>query len=624
MRLVAVALVAALTFEPTLLYAQAGSPPAAATPDKKQAQAPDKKQDLAPDKPEGGQPGKPGGEPAKPAAGQTKKPADEAPGAGPKGKEPGKTPEPGTTSKAGQAPTTAAPDTWGSGAPPANDGEPNAEPEAPLPDKPPPRGSLPSDDTASSRSPADTAVRYTLENIEVRGNTRTRSRVVLRYVPFKAGDIINVDDPELELTRYRLLGTGFFRDVQFSLKKGSQRGYVVLVIDVVERNTVIVNNLWMGLSADADASGNKRPLTAYAGLDVAETNLAGTGITLGSAIGLAQDQLALRVRFLDPAFLGGHWMTNGTLLYNDARDFFGTKYVLVDDPSQLKCATIDCTADFAVARYKRFGGALGVGRDLSVATQLWLTYRVESIDAQLPLAASEERGLTGPDAHGVREPIDFMIRRGKSVLSTLRGTLQYDSRDQPLLPTRGWFATFTGELGLAPIGSDYSYQRFDIAASHWWKLPWDHVVRLEMFGGAISGNAPFFERYYVGDFSDFLPGRVLGLNFDRRPPPNFLGTDIQEVRYGDFAAKLGGEYRIPLYRGHRSVYGIDFFTSAGIYGVATRRDITDPPRGYKAGQRIPIDLTGNIGFRMDTSAGGFVFAFSNVLGFIPVRRKVEK
>jgi hypothetical protein len=93
------------------------------------------------------------------------------------------------------------------------------------------------------------------------------------------------------------------------------------------------------------------------------------------------------------------------------------------------------------------------------------------------------------------------------------------------------------------------------------------------------------------------------------------------VRYGQYAAKIAGEYRIPLFRGHRSIYGIDLFGSAGVYSVASARDISDPPAGYSGLARIPVDLTGNIGFRMDTSAGGFVFAFSNVLGFIPVRGK---
>ncbi|MEZ4224354.1 MAG: BamA/TamA family outer membrane protein [Polyangiaceae bacterium] len=479
--------------------------------------------------------------------------------------------------------------------------------------------SLPSPEDVGLRRPVgpkeqptrlgETGLRYVLEGVEVRGNSRTRSRVVLRYVPFKAGDVIRVDDPEVELTRFRLLGTGFFRDVQFSLKKGSSRGKVVLLIEVVERNTIVVSDLWMGLSADADTRGNARPLTAYAGVDLAETNLAGTGITLGSAIGLAQDQLALRVRFLDPAFLGSHWMVGGQLLFNDAKDFFGNADVRWDDPTQL-----DDVPDHAVVRYKRFGGNLGVGRDLSVATQLWLHYRLESLDAKLPRAASHLRG-------DEREPIVFDIQGGKSVLSTARATLQHDTRDSPFLPTTGWFASITAESALAPLGSDYGYQKFDLHASRWWKLPWHHVVRLELFGGAISGDAPFFEQYYVGDFSDFLPGRVLGLNFDRRPPPNFLDTAIVEVRYGHYAGKIGGEYRIPLYRGTRSVYGIDFFGSAGIYGVAHQRDLSDPARGYSRLALLPVDLTGNVGFRMDTSAGGFTFAFSNVLSFVPLRRE---
>ena len=167
---------------------------------------------------------------------------------------------------------------------------------------------------------------------------------------------------------------------------------------------------------------------------------------------------------------------------------------------------------------------------------------------------------------------------------------------------------------------DYDYQKFELDASHWWKLPFhDHVLKLGLFAGGISGHAPFFEQFYVGDYSDLLPDRVLGLNFDRRPAPNFLGTDIVEVRYGDFALKLNAEYRIPIYRGRRSIYGVDFFATAGVYGVAGRRDLTEPPSGYSGLARIPLDVTANVGLRMDTSAGGFAFAFSNVLSFVPVR-----
>ena len=47
-------------------------------------------------------------------------------------------------------------------------------------------------------------------------------------------------------------------------------------------------------------------------------------------------------------------------------------------------------------------------------------------------------------------------------------------------------------------------------------------------------------------------------------------------------------------------------------------EIDSPASGYSGAELIPVDLTANVGFRMDTAAGGFVFAFSNVLYFIPV------
>jgi outer membrane protein assembly factor BamA len=493
---------------------------------------------------------------------------------------------------------------------------------APSPSEPPPPAAFDASTTAPPAPSAPTApcdcengerpssrVRYELEAIVVRGNTRTNRRVVMRYVPFKPGDIIDVNDTAFELLRYRLLGTGFFREVELSLEKGSRRGQVVLVIEVAERNTIVVNDISMGLSKDADVQGpdkgQARPLTAYAGIDVAETNLAGTGITLGGAAAFAQYQLGLRLHFLDPAFLGSKWMVAGTLLYNNAHDFFGNALVMQAGSPQGEGGL----TDYAIVAYKRFGGTLGVGRDLSVSTQVWAHYRLESIYADYPKEASHQRGFD-------REPIDFSIIRGNSVLSTVRATLQHDTRDHPFLPTQGWLVTLNGEFALLPLTLGYAYQKIEAHAAHWWQLPWHgHVLALDLYGGAIAGTAPFFEQFYVGDLSDFLPDRVLGMNFDRRPPPNLLGTQIVEERYGNYALKIAAEYRIPLYRGQRSIYGIDLFGGGGIYGLANKRTFSDPPSGYSGLALVPIDLTATLGVRIDTSVGGFTFSLSNAIGF---------
>ncbi len=492
--------------------------------------------------------------------------------------------------------------------PPVTIGTPIDEPRTPAPIAPPP--TAPEDPAAATtgvvRAPGRVGLRYTLEGIEVRGNTSTLARVVLRYVPLKAGDMLDVDDKELELTRFRLLGTGYFRDVRLSLRRGTRRGFVVLVVRVVERNTIVVNDVWLGLSADADPSGSARPLTAYGGIDVAETNLAGTGVSLGGAVALADRQIGLRTRFADPQFLRSSWTAEAVLLYSSARDFFGNKDVLVDDPRQRT------SQDYAVAQYRRFGGMVGAGHDLGVSTQLFFDYRLEKLDANLPLAASHHRGLDV-------EPIDFQIAPGTTVLSTVRATLLHDTRDEPVLPTRGDYVTLVGDASLAPLGSDYPYVKLHARASHWIALKWGHVLRLEGTAGAIFGKAPLFEKFYVGDYSDFLPDRVLDLNFDRRTSPNFLGTDIVEVRYGQYAAKVNLEYRIPLYRGTRSVYGVDVFGSVGVFGVADGRDLSQHPRGYSGFSTVPLDLTFNLGLKIDTQAGAFTLGLSNLLGFTPVR-----
>ncbi len=456
-------------------------------------------------------------------------------------------------------------------------------------------------------------VRYTLEGIELRGNTRTAGRVLLRYVPFKAGASLDVSDPEIELTRYRLLGTGFFTSVQLSLRKGSRRGNAVLVIEVVERNTLVVQNLWMGIAADEDTAGNAKPLSAFMGLQAAETNLLGTGITLGAGLGLAADQLAIRTFFEDPAFAGTGWSAQLSVLYNDARDFFGNRAVSFESPL-LEQREV---TDYAVVAYKRLGATLGTGHDITSASHFALDYHLERVSATVPTAASHLRG----DA---REPINFHILPGVSVLSTLGATLGYDTRDAPFLPTRGTLARARFTMALPALGSSYGFQRVELSAQRWWQLPWGHVVRASAFAGGIAGDAPFFEKFYVGDFTDLLPDRILDLAPDRRQPPNLLGTDIIEVRYGDFAARLEGEYRVPLYTGQRSVYAIDVFASAGIYAVASRRELTDPPRGYTGWARVPADLTYNLGFRIDTKLGGFTLAFSNLLGFFPARRGAHR
>jgi outer membrane protein assembly factor BamA len=121
-------------------------------------------------------------------------------------------------------------------------------------------------------------VRYVLEGIVVIGNKRTKAHTVRKFIPLKQGDFMDPESPELVATEWRLMGTGWFDRVDIRLERGAERGYVVLVVEVKERNTVVIEQLVAGLSEGvANTTDSGRTLFPWLGFKITETNLAGLG-----------------------------------------------------------------------------------------------------------------------------------------------------------------------------------------------------------------------------------------------------------------------------------------------------------------------------------------------------------
>ena len=89
---------------------------------------------------------------------------------------------------------------------------------------------------------------YTIERIEVRGNHKTRTELILREIALSPGDTVAADDARVERARLRLLALGYFLDARLSMIKGERRGGAVLVIEVEERGTIILNAIHLGTS----------------------------------------------------------------------------------------------------------------------------------------------------------------------------------------------------------------------------------------------------------------------------------------------------------------------------------------------------------------------------------------
>jgi hypothetical protein len=82
------------------------------------------------------------------------------------------------------------------------------------------------------------------------------------------------------------------------------------------------------------------------------------------------------------------------------------------------------------------------------------------------------------------------------------------------------------------------------------------------------------------------------------------------------AARTLGEYAVPLWRRGGFLYRGDAFAAFGVFGLGSIDDLR--LRDTSVRQALPIDLTADLGLRMDTYIGIFTLSVANGLGRLPL------
>jgi outer membrane protein insertion porin family len=147
------------------------------------------------------------------------------------------------------------------------------------------------------------------------------------------------------------------------------------------------------------------------------------------------------------------------------------------------------------------------------------------------------------------------------ITSAGQALLSYDSRDNRMFPTRGWYNTISGEVADTFLLSQNIFTRYEAVARYFYPIWGPFVFRAKLEGGMITSRdplgVPIFERYFVGGIYDIRGFR-----------PRTLGPRIQSLSSSDpnaglFSTTIGGNAEVII----NSEIEFPIFEKVGISGV---------------------------------------------------------
>ncbi|WP_248345527.1 BamA/TamA family outer membrane protein [Anaeromyxobacter paludicola] len=448
-----------------------------------------------------------------------------------------------------------------------------------------PVAARPQDAAAPSVPATEAAPRYLVERIDLEGLEETRASEVRRRLLIRPGELL--DEGRVLLSRLRLLQLGWFSRVESRVERGSARGQVVLVFQLVERNTLVVSDLFLG-STPAQR--------LYGGLGLTEQNFLGMGLGLSGAA----------VYGGAPAELPGapHRFSARASLYDADLELGGLPTLVAGVTGlwirgdELSCTDPGCDAfdghleRAPRLRYERLGGEVSLGIRPGPFERLLGGLRLERVDGSfLPGAAGPAQVGTPP-----------ALRLGGSALVAFTGTYERDTRDDLFFPAGGGRFAAQVTFSSPAVGSDYEYSRWLLQLEKDLSLPRGHGLRLVAAAGAVQGDAPFFERFYAADWAYFSVGPALG----RALELNF-STDS---RYDALLAMGGAEYAVPLWRSE-GIFRRGYLAlgARAVWSAARSRAGRDPLSS--------TPLSADAALRLDTPVGSFnvslAYALDNFL-----------
>ena len=348
-----------------------------------------------------------------------------------------------------------------------------------------------------------------IERIEVKGNTKTRDKVIRREVVIEEGNLFS--ETGMEASKRRITALGYFDRVDVSTEQGSSPDMIIVNIEVTEKPT---GTFQVGAGFSSIES-------FIATAQVQQANLFGNGQSLALQAQVSALRQLITLRFFEPYFLDSLW--------NMSSELYDTLYVF---------------PDFA---RRSVGGSLTFGYAL---INPWLrlsvtgTLEQDSVDTS-PSTNTLFGATPGFVSIFQQLPLANLFNSGR--VASLRPTITYDTRDNRLFPTSGIFLQASTELSSNVLGSQFNYIRNHFTGRFYYPLGGGNgmpgsgfVLKLNTDVGLITSpdpqGVPIFQRYFLGGILD-VRGFYLRSIGPRLPLTSALDPNSSPISNG---ANIGG------------------------------------------------------------------------------------
>ncbi len=433
-----------------------------------------------------------------------------------------------------------------------------------------------------------------IQRLHVRGNTKTRDAVIRREFRLSEGDLYN--QSRLEDGRALVNQLGYFERVDVSEEEGTARDQMVINVEVAEKPTGTFQ-VGAGFS-----SLESFIVTAQ----IQQQNLFGRGQSLGLNLQVSGIRQQIDLNFVEPWFLGSEWSL-GFGIFKRIRDF----------------------RDF---RQDSTGANLTTGHPLfNPRFRIFLRYEFENVKISQPRGSL--LGVGGGQLANTFSNIFIADAFRDGITSSLRFTLNWDSRDNRLSTTGGIFANYAVQFADQYLGSDNTFIRQTAFARFYKKVFGPVIFKVNAEMGLLTSRkkVPVFERFYLGGIYTIRGYRLQSVGpqagvasaGDPNLPIAFEGRPIG----GDFQAFYNIEFEFPLIEavGIRAVIFTDggnawnLFDFKDQFGncqapVAPEADRSSRPCGISGFLRYSVGF----GIRWFSPLGPLRFEWG-----IPIRRRPQ-